>query len=276
MAHLVSAMDVAPQWLKQIREALRAVWNREIEEDNCFEVFSLEEVPQNHASFLSKDEEEFIYECAGYICAHTNETDVHFCAKAEISRAVNSAANDGRGQFISVTGKMPVLKLFSCGDVREIEYAHLDLAGLLEESIFLLTEYTTPRYCVAVKIFPDQEEFRCIVFVLERLEENVFDPHKRASIQEKLESNKPQKGKCIKKIDFSQIDLFDPNVNRNLREFGVNMVFLKEILEANLEQDVTIALQAYRNPIVLPSRMFINLRNLHHERWNDLHAEQEE
>ena len=229
--------------------------------------------------------------------AHTNETDVHFCAKAEISRAVNSAANDGRGQFISVTGKMPVLKLFSCGDVREkfpdisgslplkafdpeivgeIEYAHLDLAGLLEESIFLLTEYTTPRYCVAVKIFPDQEDFRCIVFVLERLEENVFDPHKRALIQEKLESNKPQKGKCIKKIDFSQIDLFDPNVNRNLREFGVNMVFLEEILEANLEQDVTIALQAYRNPIVLPSLMFINLRNLHHERWNDLHAEQEE
>ena len=297
MPHFVSRMEVAPQWLQQIREALRAVQNRQVEDNNCFEVISLEDVPENYAEFLSKDEEEELFESAEYICAQSSETKVHFLAKTGIGRAVLVVSNDGRGQPMASTGKMPVLKLFSCGDVREkfpdisvslpdeefepeivgeVEYAHLDLADLLEESIFLLTEYTTPRYCVAVKIFPNQADFRCIIFVLERLETNVFDPQKRASIEKTLESNKPKKENCIRKVDFSQIDIFDPNVNRELEEFGVRMVFLQEILEADIGQDVIISLQGYRDPIVLRSQMFVDLRNLHHERWNRLHAQQED
>ena len=67
--------------------------------------------------------------------------------------------------------------------VVEVEYAHLPVAGLLEKSIILLTELKTPQYVIAVKIFANQLEFRCVIFVLERLESNAFNPDKLKQIQ---------------------------------------------------------------------------------------------
>lgn len=200
MPDIVSTMEEAPQWLKQVRTALVSARNRQVEEDNCFEVISLEEVPENYASFLSKDEEELIFHSAG-----PNKRDKGVSDRMTTNQPAYSKCFEFWRRRLQQWGdEYSCCEPFFCGYIRikkpdisiwkeyedpapeivgEVEYAHLNLAGLLEESFFLLTEYTTPRYCVAVKIFPHQLEFRCIIFVLERLEDNAFDPHKRAMIK---------------------------------------------------------------------------------------------
>lgn len=112
-------------------------------------------------------------------------------AARHISMCTRRALIERGGDYESMVAMIPVAKLCSCGNISsnepgisiskefkesdseivgEVEYVHLDRAALLEESISILSEYTTPRYHVGIRIFLHRAELRYFIFLLQILE----------------------------------------------------------------------------------------------------------
>lgn len=239
----------------------------------------IDDVPEEFFESLDSDIYSRLLFHFGVITVTGSPSKPHEEAQIVLSDSFLSALSSVFGDCSASGSVINIVNCYACGKITaksadvlvtrnrdampllagEVGFTNESLEDLFLETIHFLTEYTTPWYSIGMKIRPSGP-FLAYLFVLGRLDSNA--PESENLYDDTISTFKKkilQRGKktCKEKMKIPKylLEKFPQSreeINEILNLCGVQIVFLREITEENILEDIFISLPHYNCNVMIP------------------------